>query len=230
LLLLAALCGCKPGVGSSCDKGEARCIDHERSLACESGKFIETPCRGPKGCATSEQGTSCDISGNRAGDACTRDDEGAAACSAKDMMLACRDGKYAAVPCRGARGCASESGRALCDTSIAAPSDACKEEGLKACSTAKDQVLICKDHGMVQLFPCRGENGCSSGGGKLSCDTSIAKLADPCDKKMDGQAFSCTPDATAILTCKAGLFTLDEKCKAGQKCVVDGSATQCKKQ
>lgn len=220
---------CKPGVGSSCDKGEARCIDAKRELACEAGHFIETPCLGPKGCSTSEQGTSCDFSGNKAGDPCSSDDEGAATCGARDGMLACHGGKYGIIPCRGSKGCKNEDGRPYCDTSLAQPGDACRDENLKACASDGSEVLICKAHVVVPLYLCRGANACASVGGKLSCDTSIAKLGDPCDKKMDGQAFSCNPDGTAILACKGSAFALDETCKAGQKCVALGSTTHCVK-
>ncbi|HEX3773441.1 MAG TPA: hypothetical protein VHV51_03195 [Polyangiaceae bacterium] len=220
---------CKPNAGSSCEKGEARCIDGKHELACEAGKFIETPCSGPRGCSTSEQGTSCDFSGDKPGDPCSADDEGAATCNSKDTMLACHGALYGIVPCRGSKGCALAEGRAACDTSIAQLNDACRDEGLKACASDGLQVLICKDHAMSTFYPCRGANGCSTNAGKLSCDTSIAKLGDPCDKKMEGQAFSCTPDGASILQCKGGAFTLDETCKSGQKCLVDGSSTHCAK-
>jgi hypothetical protein len=226
LLLLSS---CKPGVGSSCDKGEARCIDGKRELACQAGAFIETPCSGPRGCATSELGTSCDFSGDKSGDHCSTDDEGSATCNSKDGMLACHGGLYGIVPCRGTMGCSNAEGRAICDTSIAQLNDACRDDNLKACASDGTQVLICKDHAMAAYYPCRGANGCVSAAGKLSCDTSIAKLGDPCDKKLEGQAFSCTPDAASILVCKGGAFTLDETCKAGQKCLVEGSSTHCAK-
>lgn len=82
---------------------------------------------------------------------------------------------------------------------------------------------------MTAYYPCRGANGCVFAAGKLSCDTSIAKLGDACDKKLEGQAFSCTPDSTSILVCKGGAFTLDQTCKSGQKCLVEGSSTHCAK-
>ena len=220
---------CKPSAGSSCDKGEARCLDGKHELVCQAGRFIESPCNGPAGCGWTERGTSCDFSGNKPGDACSTDDEGAATCSNQDGMLACHGGKYALVPCRGSRGCLNAAGRASCDTSLAEPGDACNDESSKACSGDGSQVLICKQHVMQRFYLCRGASGCASSAGKLSCDTSIAKLGDACDKKLEGQAFSCTPDATSILVCKGGAFVLDQTCKAGQKCVLNGSATQCAK-
>ena len=144
-------------------------------------------------------------------------------------MLACHGGHYALVPCRGSRGCVNAEGRALCDTSLAEPGDVCHDENLKACSGDGSQVLICKQGTMQRFYLCRGAAGCASGAGKLSCDTSIAKLGDACDKKLEGQAFSCTPDAGEILVCKGGAFALDQTCKAGQKCQIVGSSTQCAK-
>src|SRR6187431_2059050 len=96
LSLIAALwlISCKPAVGSSCDKGEARCLDAKRELVCQAGHFIESPCNGPGGCRLTDKGTSCDFSGNQPGDPCSADDEGAAVCSNKAFMLACHGGLY----------------------------------------------------------------------------------------------------------------------------------------
>ena len=231
LSLIAALwlTSCKPAAGSSCDKGEARCLDAKRELVCQAGHFIESPCNGPAGCRLTDQGTSCDFSGNQPGDPCSADDEGAAVCSNEAFMLACHGGLYALVPCRGARGCVNAEGRASCDTSIAEPGDACHDENLKACSGDGSQVLICKQHTMQRFYLCRGKSGCASSGGKLACDTSIAKLGDACDKKLEGQAFSCTPDETEILVCKGGAFVLDQTCKSGQRCSSVGPSTKCAK-
>ncbi|HYQ02057.1 MAG TPA: hypothetical protein VER96_25460 [Polyangiaceae bacterium] len=229
VLVAMALSDCKPTAGSSCDKGEARCLDAKRELVCQAGSFIESPCNGPGGCRQTEKGTSCDFSGNKPGDPCSADDQGAASCSSKDGMLACHGGVYAFVPCRGLRGCENAEGRALCDTSIAELGDACSDENLKACAGDHSQVLICKQHTMQRFYLCRGANGCASSGGKLNCDTSIAKLGDACDKKLEGQAFACTPDENEILVCKGGAFVHDETCKSGQKCGAVGLSTKCRR-
>jgi len=228
-MAVLALPSCKPSVGSSCEKGEARCLDAKRELICQAGHLIESPCNGPDGCHATDKGTSCDFSGNKAGDPCSADDEGAATCGTKDSMLACHGGLYVRVPCRGPHGCVNAEGRALCDTSIAEPGDACSDENLKACSGDGSQVLICKQHTMQRFYLCRGANGCASSGAKLSCDTSVAKLGDACDKKLEAQAYSCTPDGSQILVCKGGAFVLDETCKPGQKCGLEGLGTKCRK-
>jgi len=143
-------------------------------------------------------------------------------------MLACHGGLYAFVPCRGPSGCENVDGRPRCDLSIAEAGDPCPEENLKACAADGSEVLICKQHAMQRFYLCRGPNGCTSSGGKLNCDTSIAKLGDACDKKLEGQAFACTPDESQILVCKGGAFSTDEVCKAGQKCGAVGSSTKCR--
>lgn len=227
LASLALALACKSSVGSSCDKGDGRCLDPKSELICQAGKLIETPCAGPRGCSVNEKGTSCDFSANKPGDPCSTDDEGVAICTGKDAMIACHGGAYAHVPCRGTRGCLDAEGRALCDTSLAEPGDVCHDENLKACSSDGAQVLICKQSTMQRFYACRGEGGCAVTAGKLTCDTSIAKLGDACDKKLEGQAFSCAPDRAAILICKGGAFTLDQACKSGQKCAVVGTSTQC---
>jgi hypothetical protein len=221
------IAGCKPSVGSSCENGEARCVDAKTELACQAGQFIATPCHGPGGCVQTAQSTSCDFSGNKNGDACSADDEGSASCASKDVMLACHGGLYAALPCRGPQGCVNAAGRALCDTSIAEPADACHDENLKGCSSDGSQVLICKQHTMQRFYQCRGPSGCAQASGKLKCDTSLAKLGDACDQKLEGQAFACTPDQSAILICKGGAFALDETCKAGQKCASLSGSAHC---
>ncbi len=229
LLTLACASGCKPSVGSSCDAGEARCVDARTELVCQAGHYIQSPCHGPRGCGVTAQGINCDFTGNKTGDACSTDEEGAAICPNKDGMLACHGGQYTLIPCRGTSGCVNGDGRALCDTSIAQQGDVCRDENTKACADDRSQVLICKQHTMQRYYVCRGSNGCTSNAGKLSCDTSLAKEGDACDKKLEGQAFSCTPDASAILVCKGGAFTLDQTCKPGQKCSALDSGTHCAK-
>ncbi len=220
--------GCKPGPGSSCDKGDARCVDPKRELVCDDGKFIEEPCRGKAGCSTAQEQTTCDITGERSGDACSHAEEGVAACGGADAMIACHDGKFVTVACRGPNGCTNDGGRALCDQSVAAAGDACKDPDSKACASDKQQVLSCKEQSMQPLYACRGPSGCNSSAKKLSCDQTVAKLGDACDKGLEGH-IACNEEHSATLACKKQSFTLDEKCKPGTKCSVEGSSTSCAK-
>jgi hypothetical protein len=230
-LSLAALLltlSCKPAPGSSCDAGEARCLDAKRSIVCEDGKFVETPCKGKGGCSTLRETTSCDISGNQPGDVCAKSDEGVAVCAGSDAMLACHGQKFEKVPCRGARGCESVAGQANCDQSVAEPGEACKAPNAKACSLDKRRVLSCIDGSLREQYECRGEAGCSAQGGKLTCDQTIAKLGDACDKGLDGHV-ACSEDRKALIICNGEKFVASEKCKPGTACTVSGQSTSCAK-
>jgi hypothetical protein len=219
---------CKPGPGSSCEKGEARCLDAQRQIVCQDGVYIETPCRGPHGCAQDVAGTSCDISKNRPGDPCSLDEEGSAACSDNKTMIACRTGKYVAVTCGGPNGCERQGNRSLCDRSVAPLGDDCDSDGIKACSRDSTQVLSCRDGKMATLLECRGPRGCVSVGGKLDCDISLAAEDDPCEPKLEGH-IACTPEREAMVRCHGGRFVLEEKCKKGRSCLTEGTASRCEK-
>jgi hypothetical protein len=227
-LALLALAACKPAAGSSCDAGEARCLDSKRAIACDDGKFVETPCKGKAGCSTVQETTTCDIAGNEPGDVCVKSDEGVAVCTGADAMLACHERKFEQVPCRGARGCELVGGQASCDQSVAEPGEACKKPGAKACSVDKSRVLSCDEGGMREQYLCRGEAGCAASGGKLSCDQTVAKLGDACDKGLDGHV-ACSDDKKSMLTCNGDEFIASEKCKPGTVCTVSGQSTSCAK-
>lgn len=220
--------GCEPGVGSSCDPEEARCLNGSTQLVCQDGEYIATPCRGPGGCAVLPTvGVACDITKNKAGDICATHEEGAASCTTEHQMVVCRGGKYAFEPCRGPAGCENSRRRANCDKTLASVGDPCKDEGGKACSAQGEDLLACKGGTMQPLYHCRGAAGCEAAG-KLNCDLSLAEVGDPCDPQMEGAA-ACTPDKREIVTCKAGSFIKDQAC--GPKMVCEpGSSTQCVKQ
>jgi hypothetical protein len=224
----ALLTHCKPGVGSSCEKGESRCIDGKRALVCQDGKYIETLCRGKNGCRLEPAGTACDIHENRDGDLCSTDEEGAAACVDPKTLVACRKGAYVRVPCRGPGGCAEEGGNARCDTSVAEAGESCAEEGKKACSLDGKRVLACSAGKMASKYECRGEKGCVSHSGKLDCDFSIAALGDACDQKLEGH-FACDAEKKHIVRCAGGKFVADEACKKGTTCQSGGGSTKCEK-
>lgn len=222
------LAHCKPSVGSSCEKGESRCVDGQRALVCQNEEYIETLCRGKNGCRLEPAGTACDIHGNQDGDTCSTDDEGAAACVDPKTLVACRKGSYVRVACRGPGGCAEEGGHARCDTSVAEAGEPCAEDGKKACSSDGQRVLACIEGKMAPKYECRGEKGCVSQGSKLDCDLSIAALGDACDAKLEGH-FACDADKKNIVRCTGGKFIADEACKRGAVCQSGGGSTKCEK-
>jgi hypothetical protein len=223
-----AFVACKPSAGSSCTKGEARCIDPGRALVCEDGKFIATPCAGKLGCRLQPEGTACDVRGNKAGDRCSKDEEGAAVCADPDAMLVCRGGTTVRTACRGAGGCVEEHGRAACDASVAEPGDPCAFGSKSACSVNGKEVLACAGGAMTKSYECRGERGCSVAGGKIDCDQSVARLGDGCDRRLEG-SFACSEDRKYIVKCAGGRFVADEKCRAGTACLAEPGSTRCGK-
>ncbi|HEX9621688.1 MAG TPA: hypothetical protein VF989_16195 [Polyangiaceae bacterium] len=220
-----ACLGCEPAAGRSCGEGDVYCVDRSRQLVCEDGVFIETPCRGPGGCAIHPDGVRCDVAKNRAGDRCSKDDEGASACAAEHRMLVCRGGAYVDVPCRGPDGCITAGSRTSCDTAVARAGDACSGNA-QACDDAGKRVLVCRDRKMEPSFHCRGPDGCAVQGGPLSCDVSIARVGDPCDERMQGQ-HACADDQSGLVTCKDGKFQLTEACPKGKSCTSEGSLVGC---
>lgn len=228
LVVALAFGACKPGVGSSCEKGESRCLDEKRALVCQKRAFVETPCLGPNGCRTEPAGVSCDVRGNRAGDACSTDEEGAAVCGDEKTLVACHKGKYARVPCRGPGGCAQEGSSTLCDATIAEAGEPCAADDKTACATDGRHVLKCEGGKMAPKYECRGEHGCRITEKKVDCDLSIARLGDACDKLMEG-TFACTEDARALVRCEAGKFVADEKCKGAARCLSEPGSTRCAK-
>jgi hypothetical protein len=219
---------CKPAVGSSCTKGEARCIDPGRALVCEEGKFIETPCAGKLGCRPQPEGTACDVHGNKAGDRCSKDEEGAAVCADKETLLACRGGTTVLAACRGQGGCVEEYGRAACDASIAEEGDPCGAGSKSSCSVSGKEVLVCAGGAMKKTYECRGERGCTVASGKLDCDQTVARLGDGCDPRLDG-SYACSEDRKNIVKCEKGRFVADETCKAGKECLAEPGSTRCGK-
>jgi hypothetical protein len=228
LLAVVALAACKPSVGSSCEKGEARCLNPNRALVCQKGAFIETPCLGQHGCRTEPQGVSCDVTANRSGDPCSTDEDGAAVCSDEHTLVACRKGRYTRVPCRGPRGCTQEGANTRCDATVAEIGEPCADENKKACATNGRQVLACENGRMTSKYECRGENGCRVLENKIDCDLTIARLGDACDKLVEG-TFACSEDARAIVRCQAGKFIADETCKGATRCLVEPGSTRCAK-
>ena len=225
---LVVLGSCKAGPGSSCDKGEARCVAKNSELICQNGSYIQAPCKGPRGCGLTPTGVSCDISGNVAGDVCSTDEEGASACTGAKTKIVCTAGKFVATQCRGPRGCETEEGRPLCDVSIAEPGDACKEiDKTKACSVDGKQYLSCQGGKMTMQFQCLGPGGCKSEAGRLNCDMSYARDKDPCLPEMEGKV-ACNLDQSSIVVCKGSKFVIDEECKDGKRCVGEGSI-RCEK-
>ena len=160
--------GCKPKEGDPCEKGKAVCLDGKTELSCQDGKLLAAPCKGPKGCATAGNSLTCDISANGAGDICSADDDGAAACSTDNKsMVVCEKGKYAVHPCRGPKAC-KEGTKVDCDESVAEVGDACTGAGYK-CSGDRKSLLQCKEGKAALDEKCPEGQTCKDQGNEVGC-------------------------------------------------------------
>jgi hypothetical protein len=118
--------------------------------------------------------------------------------------------------------------QANCDQSVAEAGEVCKKENAKACSADRAQVLSCRDGRLSVLYQCRGEGQCSSAGGKLACDQTVARVNDACDKALQGHV-ACGEDKKALVICQGEHFVPSERCKAGTLCAVNGQSTSCER-
>lgn len=91
------------------------------------------------------------------------------ACQDPGTALECRDGSWAAIPCRGPEGCATREGAVQCDMALNQPGDGCPlhAEGHVTCKTPElDAVLECRGGVLVETQACPQ---CAGSGDRLTC-------------------------------------------------------------
>jgi hypothetical protein len=229
-LLLGVLAGCcKPKPGDACDKGKAACLDDKTELACQAGRYVAAPCKGPRGCAMVNKAIQCDITGNVAGDPCSTDDEGNGACaSGAKTQIVCRGGRYALDTCRGPAGCKPVPEGSECDKTIAAVGEPCGKlaVGTDACSVDGKSILTCVGGAFALAHPCRGPGGCSLKESHAVCDRSVVDPGESCAELTVGR-HACSTDGKSALTCRDGRFALDRACKGPKGCRVAGDQIEC---
>jgi hypothetical protein len=144
----------------------------------------------------------------RAGSSCEGDQQ---TCLDKTTRLVCVNGQYAAMPCKGERGCWKGPQKTNCDITGNSDGDACSpsERGLVACHGFKEQ-LVCLD-GKFTAFKCLGKAGCQA---STKCDDSIAELGSKCNSF----SYACTPDSKQRLKCIDGVFLKTHDCRGPDKC------------
>ena len=222
--------GCKffkQKVGDKCQTGQGACLDAKNELSCQSGVYISMPCKGAKGCDVSGSKVTCDISANLDGDPCSTEDEDLGACAGdKKSMVACNKGKFAVIPCRGAKACNESGSKIDCDTNLASVGDNCENDDSHSCSPDHADMVVCSKTKVVLNAHCRGPKKCDETGSKIECDISLQQAGDPCDAKNEG-TYSCSADASAILTCKGGTMTQASLCRGPKKCDASGDKVKC---
>lgn len=144
----------------------------------------------------------------REGSSCEGDQQ---TCLNKTTRLVCVNGKYAAMPCKGERGCWVTAKKTNCDISGNEDGDLCapSERGNVACHGFKEQV-VCLD-GRFKAFKCLGKSGCQS---STKCDDSIAEVGIACNSF----GYACSPDGKQRLKCKEGVFLKTHECRGPDKC------------
>jgi len=166
---------------------------------------------------------------DKPGDTCSGTAE---SCADDHTKLVCRHDRFAAVRCDGPKGCKVASDKALCDYSNNKPGSDCDDTflGKQICHDGKS-AIGCANGKLVQ-FQCKGPGGCTSKGEEVgalvkSCDTSIAKAGDPCDRAFVTQP-ACAEDGASLLECsKEGKFEFAKHCRGPLGCKSKDGVAKC---
>jgi hypothetical protein len=158
----------------------------------------------------------CGHDGEEPGAVCNGAEIDAAVCRDATHMLTCRFFTWQVDTCRGPRGCSSNGpARARCDQREAVRGEGCGNEGARACSTDRAEVLECRGAEMVAVEKCRGARGCyrASADSPPSCDQGAALVGDPCDRGGS----HCAADGRSVLTCSASSRYVKERSCSGPR-------------
>jgi hypothetical protein len=139
---------------------------------------------------------------------------GGAACANEHTELACVDGQYVAMPCKGPDGCVASDNVASCDIRGNAEGDPCVAAGgsTKTCAPDGKTQVECAA-GKIKVTLCDGPMGCTGSGESTSCNRKI-HIGDPCSKD-DGD--SCLNDKTWA-ACVDGKWAVQAFCRGNRGC------------
>ncbi len=216
-VLLAALtvvaCA-KPKQGASCDDGSRACAGNTL-LMCENGRWAAYTCGGPAGCGG--KGETCDFKTAAGNERCPPAFEGRTSCGENGKArIRCSEGKWQSQPCRGAKGCAEEQGKFLCDRGAPIAGDSCVAgQNDDACGADGRTYLRCVDGKYQQMWGCDGPNACKSTSLGAMCDTTLGTIGDGCETNND---FACSKDRTTLILCGQGKWVKSETCEGGKTC------------
>jgi hypothetical protein len=205
VLAVASACRSRPAPGDKCRvPNQLVCAAGDRALVCDSGTWLEVPCKGTGGCARRHDVEECDDTLAAVADPCPRDPARDYACAADHAKaLVCKEGRFGLWrECRGPDGCRILDGRNLrCDTTLGEPGDPCERPGTFACSADRRTMLVCDGSVLLPASSCRGPEGCriEQGNHKVDCDDSLALEGDPCDQP---KRIACAVDRKAELACE----------------------------
>jgi hypothetical protein len=145
-------------------------------------------------------------------------------CTDDKKGLACHDGKWEELLCKGPDGCSKASGDAVCDQSVAEDKDVCNLTDDYICSTDKKSMLQCTKNHWTIVQSCLGDRACSVDRKKdkalVVCDNSVSNPGDPCRETDD---YACSVDKKTALVCKNNVFVASGLCKGPNGCKITGS-------
>lgn len=141
-------------------------------------------------------------------------------CVGDKTALACHDGKWEEMPCRGSAGCSKSGKEDLCDQSAANEKDTCNLPSDVLCTDDKKAMLECKGNKWTASQSCLGVRGCTMlEPKKVSCDNTVANPGEPCRDEND---YACSPDAKTVVVCHDKKFTTGAICRGKGGCRVTG--------
>jgi hypothetical protein len=140
-------------------------------------------------------------------------------CLDEKEALACHDGTWEAMKCRGPSGCTKSGNEHICDQAVADENDVCNLANDFVCTADKKGMLECQKNRWSFVQSCLGERGCVMEQKKVTCDNSIANVGDACREEDD---YACAPDMKAAVVCRAGKFETASPCKGDKGCRVTG--------
>lgn len=144
-------------------------------------------------------------------------------CIDDKKALACHDGKWEEMTCKGPDGCSKATGEHVCDQSVAEDKDACNLADDYVCTSDKKGMLQCTKNKWTLVQSCLGDRACLMEKKKVTCDNSVANVNDACREEED---YACTPDKKAALACRQSRFVQASLCKGPKGCRVTGSKEQ----
>ena len=146
-------------------------------------------------------------------------------CTSEKAALACHDGKWEEMPCRGSGGCSKAGKEDSCDQSVANDKDTCNLPSDVVCTEDKKGMLECKGNKWTAIQTCLGTRGCSMETKKVSCDNTVANPGEPC---RDDNDYACSPDAKTVVVCRSNKFTTGAMCRGKGGCKVMGEKGETK--
>jgi hypothetical protein len=150
--------------------------------------------------------------------------EGREHCTDVHHALVCVAGRWKEVPCKGPQGCAGAGEKSHCDDAVADAQEACGAESDVACSSDRRAYLTCANHTWTLAGSCRGPKACTVGANEVTCDSTLARLDDACNRAGN---HACSEDQKSVLVCTAGKFVLASRCLGPKACSIAGDQVSC---